>query len=499
VTVPPRRGPARRVVVVGAGLAGLSAACELVGRGHEVTILERGSVPGGRAGLLELEGFRFDTGPTVLTMPDLLANTFAAAGADMDDLLTLRRLDPLYRATFADGSTIRVRSGRDAMAQELRDTCGPGAAEAFDRYVRWVTELFEVEMPNFIARDYDHPLDLARPLGPALRLARLGGFRKLSSTVASHFADERLQRLFSFQAMYAGLAPQRALALYAVISYMDTVGGVFYPEGGMHAVPSALALAAEKGGATLRYGAAVDRILLAGGTSGQVRGIRLDGGEVVPADAVVATPDLPAVYRTLLPGLDPPRRVRRGSYSPSALVRHAGVRGRPGPEVDHHNIHFGGAWASSFRALLDDGTRMPDPSILVTVPTLDDPGQAPPGCSVLYALEPVPNLDGDLDWTAERPAAAARLAAHVAALGYPDDVVVEHVVDPLDWERDGLERGTPFALSHRFMQTGPFRPSTIERRAPGVVFAGSGTRPGVGVPLVLLSGRLAADRVDALT
>jgi phytoene desaturase len=141
---------------------------------------------------------------------------------------------------------------------------------------------------------------------------------------------------------------------------------------------------------------------------------------------------------------------------------------------------------------------MPDPSVLVTVPTVDDPGQAPPGCSVLYALEPVPNLDGDIDWTTERPVAAARLADHVTRLGYPSDVVVEEVVDPLDWERDGMERGTPFALSHRFLQSGPFRPSNLEHRAPGLVFAGSATRPGVGVPLVLLSGRLAADRVDAL-
>jgi phytoene desaturase len=200
----------------------------------------------------------------------------------------------------------------------------------------------------------------------------------------------------------------------------------------------------------------------------------------------------------MLPGLDAPRTLRRGTYSPSALVRHAGVRGLPGPEVAHHNIHFGGEWAGAFRALLDDGRRMPDPSVLVTVPTVDDPGQAPPGCSVLYALEPVPNLDGDIDWTTERPVAAARLADHVTRLGYPSDVVVEEVVDPLDWERDGMERGTPFALSHRFLQSGPFRPPNLEHRAPGLVFAGSATRPGVGVPLVLLSGRLAADRVDAL-
>ena len=342
-------GRARRVVVVGAGLAGLSAACELLGRGHEVTVVERGTVPGGRAGVLERDGFRFDTGPTVLTMPDVLAATFAAAGSDMDDLLTLRRLDPLYRATFADGSTIRVRSGRDAMADELRDTCGPGSAAAFDRYAAWVSRLYELEMPNFIARDFDGALDLVRQVRPLLGLARLGGFGNLDRAVRRHFADGRLQRLFSFQAMYAGLAPQRALALYAVISYMDVVAGVFYPEGGLHSVATALAVAVEKAGGEIRYGAPVDRIVLTAGTTGAVRAVRLVGGEHLPADAVVATPDLPAVYRTLLPGLEPPRVVRRGRYSPSAVLRLAGVRGVPGPDVEHHNLHFGAAWRSSFQ------------------------------------------------------------------------------------------------------------------------------------------------------
>ena len=123
---------------------------------------------------------------------------------------------------------------------------------------------------------------------------------------------------------------------------------------------------------------------------------------------------------------------------------------------------------------------------------------APEGCSTLYVLEPAPNLDGRVDWTVERSPARDQLAAKVAALGYGDVIEVEALVDPLDWERQGMERGTPFALSHRFFQTGPFRPNNIDKRAPGLVFAGSGTVPGVGVPMVLISGRLAADRVDAL-
>jgi phytoene desaturase len=484
--------------VVGAGLGGLSAACHLAGRGHDVTVVEAADVPGGRAGTRALGGYRFDTGPTVLTMPDLVERCFLAAGTEMGDLLELVPVDPMYRACFADGSELRVRHGREAMADEIRTVCGPAEAAAFDGFCDWLTRLYRLEVPHFIERNYDSPLDLARPLRPAIELVRLGGFRRLARTVGRHFADDRLRRLFSFQSTYAGLAPYEALALYGVITYMDAVNGVFVPVGGMHALPVALADAAAKAGARFRYGAPVERVLLARGTDGPVRGVRLAGGEVVAADAVVVNADLPVAYRTLLPGLAPPRVARTGSYSPSAVVWHAGVRGDLPAGVGHHNIHFGTAWDSAFRAILRDGVRMPDPSLLVTVPTVDEPAMAPgPGAHVLYVLEPVPNLDGRVDWGAERSRVRDDLAAAVGRLGYPADVEVEHLVDPLDWEAQGMERGTPFALSHKFSQTGPFRPGNVDRRAPGLVFVGSGTVPGVGVPMVLVSGELAADRVDA--
>lgn len=483
------------VVVVGAGLGGLAAACHLAGEGRDVTVVEAAGHPGGRAGTLELDGFRFDTGPTVLTMPHLVERCFEAAGVDMAGLLELRPVDPMYRACFADGSELRVRHGREAMAEEVRAVCGPAEAAGFHRLCDWLTALYDAEMPHFVERNYDSPADLVRRPGAVLELVRLGAFGRLSRAVARYVHDDRLRRVFSFQAMYAGLAPYEALAVYAVITYMDTVNGVFVPVGGMHALPTALAAAAERAGARLRYGAPVERVLLERGTSGPVRGVRLAGGEVVAASAVVCNADLPVAYRTLLPGLDPPRVARRGHYSPSAVVWHAGVRGGLRPGTEHHNIHFGRAWDGAFRALLEDGVRMPDPSLLVTVPTLGEASMAPPGHHVLYVLEPVPNLDGRLDWTRERARARDDLAAAAARLGYPDDVVVERVVDPLDWEAAGMERGTPFALSHRFFQTGPFRPANVDRRAPGLVFVGSGTVPGVGVPMVLVSGMLAAERV----
>jgi phytoene desaturase len=488
--------PSPRIVVIGAGLGGLSATCHLAGAGYDVTVIEREATPGGRAGRLEIDGYSFDTGPTVLTMTDILAEVFAAAGSSIDDL-DLHRLDPAYRATFADGSSIAVRAGEAAMTQEIREQCGPDEAAAFGRFCIWLGELYEAERDPFIDRNFDRVTDLARPLSASLRLLRLGGFGRLGPRIASFFADDRLRRLFSFQALYAGLAPQRALALYAVITYMDTVAGVWSVTGGMAAVPRQLAVAAEKAGATFRYGEAVERIVLADGTSGAVRGVRLAGGETVPADVVVANADVAATYRHLLPGLAPPRAVRRGTWSPSAVVWHAGVAGPLPPGTAHHNIHFGSAWADAFTEL-GRGELMTDPSTLVSVPSLSDPTLAPAGRHVLYGLEPVPNLDGRLDWDEARDRVRQRLLDRLAGFGYPTTAEVETFVDPSDWAAQGLERGTPFSLSHRFGQTGPFRPRNLERRAPGVVLVGGGTTPGVGVPMVLLSGKLAAARVREL-
>src|SRR5215213_1387136 len=263
------------VVVIGAGLAGLSAACYLTGRGYDVTVVEREEVPGGRAGVLHRDGFSFDTGPTVLTMRDLISNAVRAAtrdhSVDLGELLPMRRLDPMYRACFADGSTINVRYRREAMRDEIAQTCGSVDAAAFDSYVDWLRRLFVLEMPNFIDRNYDSPLGLLSSPAALARLFKLGAFGRLGASVRSRFKDPRLHRLFSFQAMYAGLAPDSALALYAVITYMDTIEGVWFPEEGIHAVPNVMAQVAEKAGVTFRYGETVEALLRS--PTGRVAGV----------------------------------------------------------------------------------------------------------------------------------------------------------------------------------------------------------------------------------
>ncbi|AQX16650.1 phytoene dehydrogenase [Tessaracoccus lapidicaptus] len=493
----PRATTPRTVAVVGAGLSGLAAALHLAGAGHRVTVLEREAIPGGRNGSLEKDGFRFDTGPTVFTMVSLLEEAFAAVGRRVSDYVTLQLLDPAYHAHFADGSTLLVRPGHEAMREEILAQSGAKDAAAFDRFVDWLKRLNDVELPHFIDANFNSPLSLFRSPRAALELVRLGGFGRLGPTVARRFDDERLHRVFSFQAMYAGLAPAQALALYAVITYMDSIEGVFFPEGGMHAVPRAMAAAATDAGVEIRYSSPVDRVERRG--DGSASGVRLADGSLVPADAVVVTADLPVAYERLLPGLPAPRVARHGKYSPSALVWHVGVKGDLPQGVGHHNIYFGRAWDESFRELLDDGVAMTDPSRFLSVPSLDDPAAAPAGHHTLYYLEPVPNLHvGRMDWATEGPRLRERMLGTLDRLGYPTDIVTEELVTPVDWERQGMAAGTPFALAHTFPQTGPFRPRNVDRRVPGLVFAGSGTTPGVGIPMVLVSGKLAAARVAEL-
>lgn len=477
-------GPTDHVVVVGAGLGGLSAALRLAGAGRRVTVLEREPVPGGRAGVLVDGGWTFDTGPTVLTMPDLIADALDCVGESMSDWLTLDPVTPLYRARYADGSSLDVHADVDAMAASVAALCGPREADGYRRFVSFVSQLYGLEMRSFIDRNIDSPLSLLRP--SLARLVALGGMRRLAPKVASYLSDERLQRVFSFQAMYAGLSPYDALAIYAVIGYMDSVAGVFFPRGGMHAVPRALAGAAEKHGVELRYGETV--------TSVETRGSRAvavvtAGGERIACDAVVLNPDLPVARRLLG---DPVRRRLR--YSPSCFLLLAGSSATYADQA-HHTISFGRAWRSVFDELLA-GRLMTDPSFLVTSPSVSDPSVAPAGKASYYVLFPTPNLDAPLDWRTLAPRYLEEVVSTVEARGWPGfgaGLEVSHVTTPLDWEARGMERGTPFAAAHTFGQTGPFRPRNTW--GDNVVFAGSGTQPGVGVPMVLVSGRLAAERI----
>lgn len=485
-------GGTDHVVVVGAGLAGLSAALQLAGRGRRVTVLERGQYPGGRVGRVDVDGYRLDTGPTVLTMPDIIDDAFAAVGENTADRLDLLTVDPAYRASFADGTSLHVRSDADEMAAEIERFAGREQAEGYVRLRDWLTKLYRVEFDGFIAANFDSPLSLLTP--QLARLTAIGGFRRWDRMVRKFISDERLQRVFTFQALYAGVPPHRALAVYAVIAYMDTISGVYFPRGGVRALPDALAAAAADAGVEFRYGSAVSALER---TGDRVVAVRTEDGDRIAADAVVLTTELPDTYRLL--GRTP-RRPLRLRAAPSAVVAHVGCRA-VGQDGDHHTIVFGHEWEKTFTDIIDDGRVMSDPSLLVTRPTAGDPSLAPDGRDLLYVLAPAPNLDvGQVDWASLR-GDYVRQMMDVVSTRLPQvgvDAEVLHVVDPADWARQGMAAGTPFALAHTFSQTGPFRPANTVRGVANVVLAGSSTVPGVGVPTAMISGRLAADRITGL-
>ncbi|MYT98803.1 MULTISPECIES: phytoene desaturase [unclassified Streptomyces] len=485
------KGPTDHVVVVGAGLAGLSATLHLLGAGRRVTVVEREAVPGGRAGLLESGGFRMDTGPTVLTMPELVEEAFAAVGDRLADRLELIRLDPAYRARFADGSQLDVHTDGAAMEAAVEQFAGARQAVGYRRLRRWLERLYRVQMRRFIDANFDSPLQLAHP--DLVRLAALGGFGRLDARIGRFVSDERLRRVFSFQALYAGVPPARALAAYAVIAYMDTIAGVYFPKGGMHALPRALAESAAAAGADIRYGRTVTRLERSGE---RVTAVVTDQ-ERIPCDAVVLTPDLPVVYRLL--GRTPHRPLRL-RHSPSAVILHAGTD-RTWPELAHHTISFGAAWKSTFRELTRTGRLMSDPSLLITRPTATDPALAPPGKHLHYVLAPCPNTQvgpGVREWRELGPRYRDALLAELERREMPGlgaAIEEEGLVTPVDWTAQGHAAGTPFAVAHTFPQTGPFRPRNLVRSANNAVLAGCGTTPGVGVPTVLISGKLAAERI----
>ncbi|MFF0817028.1 phytoene desaturase family protein [Rhodococcus sp. NPDC003318] len=509
-TVP---GPTDRVVVVGAGLAGLAAALHLRGAGREVTVLERDDAVGGRVGVHSGPGYDIDSGATVLTMPELVADALGAVGADAASVtppLLIRQLDPSYHARFADGTALRVHADADAMAAEVERVCGPAEAGRYRRLRAWLATIFDAEFDSFMDANFDSPLDLLAT-GRARRdlwtLVRNGGFGRLGPKVARLVHDPRLQRIFTFQALYAGVAPAKALGVYGAIAHMDTSTGVHFPDGGMRRVAEAMASALTAAGGEVRLGTEVVSIDYRDGRAHRVR--TADGGSV-PADAVVLTVDL-GCAPALLPRRRLPRRPVR--HSPSAVVAHGTIPVEVAADWSgsgHHTIDFGDAWERTFAEITarrGHGRLMSDPSLLLTRPACTDPGLTLTRDGTphepLSVLAPCPNLrSAPLAWDALGGPYVRELLGVLETRGYTG--IAEHFrVDLIDtpqtWAERGMADGSPFAAAHTFGQTGPFRRGNLDTGAENVVLAGCGTTPGVGVPTVLISGRLAAARIVGAT
>ena len=477
-------------VVIGSGFGGLAAAVRLGARGFRVTVLERLDQPGGRARTHRQDGFTFDAGPTIVTAPHLFEELWALAGRRMADDVTLVPVDPFYRIRFADGSTFDCSGDAEAMRDEVR-RLSPRDLDGYERFVAFSRELCRVGFEELGAAPFSGVADMAR-IAPAL--VRLKAYRSVHALVAGFVKDERLRQALSFHPLFVGGNPFSAPGLYALIAWLERRWGVHYPMGGVGRLVAGLVGLIRGQGGAVRCGAEVERILV---ERGRAAGVALSTGETMRADVVVSNADSAFTYGRLL-GREPRRRwtdrkLARARYSMSLFVWHFGLKRRH-PDVPHHLILMG----PRYRGLLDDiftAKRLADDfSLYLHRPTATDPSLAPEGCDAFYALSPVPNLEGDVDWTREAEPLRARIAAFLEASALPglsEALVTSRVTTPLTFRDDFLSpHGAAFGLEPVLTQSAWFRPHNVSEELEGLYLVGAGTHPGAGLPGVLCSAKI---------
>lgn len=489
--------PQMHALIIGAGLGGLATAIRLGRRGFQVTVLEKTARPGGRANQIQDQGYSFDTGPTLLLMPDVLEELFRDAGRDIHDYLDLRRMAPNYRIQFGDGSTVEFSGDPAAMKAEL-DRIEPGAGRRYETFLREARYNYQVARERFVERNFTGLFQFVTPTN-LYYLLRTRALRKLYDRASRVFQDDRLRIAFTFQTMYLGISPYDSPAIYSLLAGTEIVDGIWYPMGGMYEIPKAMARLAAELGATIECHAEVAEVLT---ERGRATGVRLTDGRSVRADLVIANADLPYVYEQLVPrpyqGAYAHGKANRLQYGCSAYLLYLGTDRRY-ENLRHHNVYLARDTARNFAQIFQDRALPDAPSLYVNRPTVTDPSVAPPGGDNLYVLVPVPHLTPAIDWQRDEPAFRQLVYDKLEQVGIADlrqHVRVEHVFTPADFHaRYYLERGAAFGLSHHFWQVGYLRPNNKASRLPNLYFVGASTVPGGGVPMVILSSRLVTERI----
>ncbi|MFL6192878.1 MAG: phytoene desaturase family protein [Thermoanaerobaculia bacterium] len=495
-----------RIGVVGSGLGGLAAAATLAARGYEVILFERNPWLGGKAAVLEARGFRFDMGPTILTLPSVLGRIFAEAGRDMRRELDLVPLDPQWRCFYEDGSTLDLVPDAEAMMARLEAYApGSGAAEGYRRFLGVAERLHDISDRFFFWRSVGGVTDTFEA-GTTFRASVLGDLmalrfgRTVAGTVRRNVPEPRVAQMLDHFTQYVGSAPDASPAVLCGIAHMQTAEGIWYPRGGIRAVPVALRRLALDLGVEIREGTAIRRILTEGGA---VAGVLTGDGERVPLAAVVSNCDSVRTHRELLEGEPAARRFeRRRRYEPacSGVVLYLGLD-RAYPQLLHHNFVFSQDPEEEFEAIYRHGEPAPDPTCYVCAPARTEPGVAPAGGEALYVLVHTPYLRPHHDWTRMLPAYRRtildKLARTAGLEDLEDRIVFEAALTPRDiHERYHVLDGAIYGLASHGRMLGAFKPANRSRDVRGLYLAGGAAHPGPGMPMVLMSGWIAADSLD---
>ncbi len=492
-----------RVGVVGGGLGGLAAACTLAARGHEVVLFERNSWLGGKAAVLERDGFRFDMGPTILTLPGVLKRIFAESDTRLADALELVRLDPQWRCFFEGGGRLDLREDTEAMAAGLEEWAA-GMGEGYRCFMEASAELHRISDDYFFWRPIGGLSDMTdgtRTLSlNGLKLAlKMHPARTVAGLVRKHLPEKCIAQLADHFTQYVGSSPFKAPAILCSIAHMQTEQGLWYPMGGTGAVPRALAELAADLGVEVRLRTAVQRVLL---RRGLAVGVETADGAKLELAAVVSNCDSVRTFAELLGG-EPARRFRkRRRYEPacSGVVLYLGLSERY-PHLSHHNFVFSRDAREEFNAIYNRGEPAPDPTCYVCAPAQTDATVAPKGGEALYVLVHTPHLGGGQDWEALYPQYRSTIVAKLARTGampdLEDRIVCEDFLTPRDIDaRYHVLRGAIYGLASHGRLTGAFKPNNRSPDIAGLYLAGGSAHPGAGMPMVMMSGWIAGDAVD---
>lgn len=486
------------VIVVGAGLGGLAAAIRLAARGARVNVLEKNANVGGKVNIRRAGGYTFDTGASLLTMRHVLEDLFDGAGRRLADYLTLQPLDPVCRYSWPDGARLDASTDRERMEGEI-GRLAPEDVRGFGRFLDDARRKYEVAERTFLAHSLNDLPKLLRPRY-ARDLAAVASLRTLDAHVRRYFRSARLRQLFDRFATYNGSSPYRAPAAFALIAYAELGLGAWYVRGGMYELPRALARLAAELGVRVETGTEVERILVEGG---RARGVLLKGGEERRCRAVVVNADAVETYRRLIDA----GRARRGRAarrlegaepSSSGFVVLLGAARRY-DTLAHHNIFFSTDYPAEFRALFDELRPIRNPTVYVCAASRTDATQAPAGHENLFVLVNAPATSARTHWARESEGYRDLILSRLGGCGLEGlgaAVDYSHVITPEDF-RDlyGAHRGALYGASSNSRAGAFLRPPNKARDIAGLYFAGGTTHPGGGIPLVLLSGKMAAELV----
>ncbi len=487
-----------RVLIIGAGIGGLSAAIHLAAAGAHVTVLEQNAAVGGKMSEIAQDGFRWDTGPSVITMRPVFEALFAAAGRRLEDYLTLLPVDPLTRYFYPDGTVLDAAQDVDLMAGRIAEMAGTGDADGYRRYLAYAQRIHDITGPRFIYGPPPSLLTLART--PLRDIPAVDPLRTMDASIRGFVRDPRLRQLLGRFATYVGASPYLAPATLNVIAHVELSGGVWVPQGGIYAIARACERLARELGVAIRVNTPVEAIVV---SEDRVTGVQLAEGETLKADAVIANVDVATVYEKLLPSTPSTQRrlaqITRQGTSCSGFVLLLGVEGEH-PQLAHHNIHFNHDYAREFEDIFSHGVPPDDPTVYIAITSKADPTHAPRGCENWFVLVNAPPLGDGFDWATGaadyREVVLNRLSDF--GLNIRGAIRSERMLTPLDLERQtGARRGALYGISSNDRFNALRRPHNRAPELRGLYFCGGTAHPGGGVPMVILSGRSAAGMVLA--